>query len=557
MPTTTVTSATTASSNTTSTSQSTSYTNYTSTRSTSTISNTTSYSTTTTSVRASNSTTTTTTNQTTSVSTTNATSIYQNQTTSTTATFNNTSTSSTLANSTGSSTTTIIIANSTSTTSQTVATKWDPYNDFYSFLNYGVFNDGGDCYGFSSTAILYFTHYTLGDQTYPYYPVASGSVASMPGGTGKYCLLQYCFASSDTLSQTTFPIYIHEAYAQAQLPFNWNDPSNEQAQAQLLMQSIQNGSPVVLALGPTDGHAVVAYSYTKQGNGSLTIGISDPNYGNEPRTAYYENGQFSYSGTTTWSTFTVVSPEMLQWSWLSPSQLSGTVSETNSYYTYVFSSVPITIVGQLGGQASFTAPGDSLTFQSNISGVVGFEEGNIQAYAIPNDILYSIKDPGATSSMVTVIIPQNKTSIVGYQLTSSSSTPLNMTVIPTSGRLNVSTSTDVNLSVSLFSVGEHTDSVLNATSIPVASSQSAIISVPNWGNLNSTQSAANLQVFGSDGTSLISSRTLVNQQTTSNSGAQTSSLYSPLAIVAIVAVVAIVGVSTLFIMRKRRPKHHG
>jgi hypothetical protein len=430
-------------------------------------------------------------------------------------------------------------------------TKWDPYTDFYNFLNYGLFNDGGDCYGFSTTAVLYFEHYELGDQTMPYYPISTASVAAMPGQTGKYCLpLIGCLAASDTLYQSTFPIYIHQVYGGDQLPANWNDPSSEQAQAQLLMSSLQGGTPVVLALGPTEGHAVVAYGYEEFSNNSLTINISDPNYGNTPRYASYDNGQFLYSGTYTWTTFSVVSPEILQWGWISPSQLSGTITSTNSYYDYVFSSAPITIVGQ-SGQAFFITPGDSLSFSTSISGVVGFEEGSIQAYGIPEGVPFTIEDPGATSSMVTVILPQNGTSLVGYQLTSTSSTPLSVLIAPSSDSLNVTTSNAMSLSVSAFSVAEGSRSIVNASSIPMASSQTAVLTVSNWSNLNSTSSAANLQVFNPTSTVAVASYTLVNAQQSLPAKSNVSTLLS----VAVIISAAVV-VSVLLYVRQRRTRRH-
>jgi hypothetical protein len=194
--------------------------------------------------------------------------------------------------------------------------------------------------------------------------------------------------------------------------------------------------------------------------------------------------------------------------------LSGTVTSTNGYYTYVFSSAPITIAGPTG-QASFATPGDSLSFNSSLAGVVGFEEGGIQAYGIPEGLPFTIEDPGSTSSMVTVIIPQNGTSIVGYQLTSTSSTPLSVTIAPSNGKLSVTTSNSISLSVSAFSVTEETRSILNASSVPVASSQTAILSIPDWSNLNSTQSAPILQVFNPNSTVAVASYTLVNAQQSS------------------------------------------
>jgi len=456
--------------------------------------------------------------------------------------------------------TTFTSSSANATLVQNVSARWNPYTDFYSFINWGLFNDGGDCYGFSTTSVLYFMHYQLGDQTYPFYPEPAGSVSAMPGQTGYYtdCFLGSCFnfSHSDTFSQSTFPIYIHERYGVYQLPANWENPSNERAQVQMLMQSIQAGIPVVLALGPADGHAVVAWGYQEYSNGNLVISISDPNYTNMPRYAYFNNGQFSYVGNpATWSTFSVISPEPLQWNWLSAFESGKTITAadyySNQYYTYVFSSVPVTI-SSLAGQASFGVPGDSLSFNSSIAGVVGFEEGGIQVYAIPLGLEYTIHDPGAMSSRLLVVIPQNETSSVGYELDSASSVPLSLAISPSLGRLNVTSANEASLSVALFSVGLSYHSLLNATSIPVASSQTAVVSVPNWAGLNSPNSAADLQIFSPGNIQAVTSFTLTSGQ--QNSPVTTG---IPFLLVSAVVVVAAVCLGVLLFAYSRRRKQAG
>lgn len=441
------------------------------------------------------------------------------------------------------STRTITGTNTTTTISvpvgQNVSSSWNPYTEFYNFLNYGLFSDGGDCYGFSSTAILYFEHYQLGDQSAPFYPEPTTSLSALPGETG-----------GDTLSLSTFPIYIHQTY----------DPSNSgwvfilsnlASSVRAMEQSIRNGMPVILALGPSDHHAVVAYGYELNTNGSVTIMISDPNYGTTPRQALYTNGHFLYEGTYTWTTFAVISPGQIQWSWLllkgSLSSLwSSTVSQTNPYYTYVFSSVPIIIVGS-STRAFFGTPGDSLTFVSNMTGVVGFEEGGIQVYGIPKGTPYTIQDPGATSSQITVVIPRNSTSVVGYQLSSNSSTPLNLDVTALNSGMSVTSGGSVSLSVSFFSAMPNSFSVFNATSIPVAPSQTAAFSVPSWDRLGSAQSSPTLQVFEPSSTTPVATYTLTDNQGLPQSSAL-SEVLLPLSLV-VVLVVAIVGV---VLLRRRR-----
>jgi len=423
--------------------------------------------------------------------------------------------------------------------------------DFYHFLNYGLFKDGGDCYGFSSTSILYFRHYELGDQSYPYYPALAGSVSSLPGQTGKYCFRQYCLTTSDTLSQTTFPIYIHQTYGMPYEIENAPNQPDEQTSVQLLTASIKSGVPVIMALGPVDGHAVVAWGYTQYPDGSLTIGVSDPNYGNAPRYAHYSNGRFSYSGTYNWTTFSVVSPGMFDWRWLSlegigAAQWSSTVNYTDSHYSYVFSSVPITVLSP-SGQASFSMAGDSLTFSTTINGAVGFEEGTIQVYGIPIGIPFTIKDPGEMSSMITVVIPRNQTSIVGYQLSTTSQKPLNLTIAPSSDRLNITSTSDVQNAVVFFSVGEHSHSVLNATAVPVASSQTEVFSVSSWDKLNSTKSAPTVQIYEPGKSKPVENFTLTGVQQGTN---QPPSYLMAMILVAIMAVLVAIG-AVLLVSRRR------
>lgn len=442
-------------------------------------------------------------------------------------------------------------------------------------------------------AILYFRHYELGDQTYPYYPEPATSVSSLPGETGgfQHCLLGICwdFTSSYTLSQSTFPIYIHERYGQAQVGGSGDEP----AQVLELEASIQQGVPVLLllGLGTPEGHAVVAWGYSELSSGGLVIGISDPNFGNVPTYAYYSSGQFSYTGiegssSYTWTTFSVLSPQVLQWAWLAPNQLNSTVELNNPYYTFVFSSVPITIqgiepasattstsevTGSTGttvtsastsatgpgivylGQASFGTPEDSQSFNSTIPGVVGFEEGGIQVYGIPLNLPFTVKDPGGTSSRIEVIIPQNSTSVVGYQLNSASSTPLSLNIVQSHDGLNVTTSNDISLSVAFFSAGERGYSVFDATAIPVGPSQTAAISVPDWSALNNPQSPPTVELYSPSSNQAVTTFALttgVQTITTASSQSSPAGLTSSVLPLAVITAVVVVAVALAVVQRK-------
>lgn len=418
-----------------------------------------------------------------------------------------------------------------------VATKWNPKKDFYSFLNNGLFNDGGDCYGFASTSILYFRHYKLEDPSYPFFPLQASTLSDLNGTD-----------IGVNFSQSTFPIYIHQTF-----DINNLVPKTQADSVSKIINSISSGMPIVLMLGPTEGHSVVAWGYAQLPDGTLMIGISDPTYGNQAGYAYYSNDQFSYSwpGLQTWTMFSVVSPTMMQWSWLSQQGIFSFIKEVfNPYYNYVFSTVPITIVGS-SGEALFTQPGKSSSFVTNIDKVVGFEEGSIQVYGIPKEIQYTIQDPGETYSQIVVIIPRNQTSITGYQVSTVSNQPLNMTISPTDSGFKETTLKDIRSSVAFFSISQSGHSLLNATSIPLGSSQTAMFSVANWDMLNSTQSPVSLQVFQPNSETPAATYVLTNgQQGLPTNTNPIQNLILPFAAIAIVGVIGIISIS--FYLKKVR-----
>jgi hypothetical protein len=267
----------------------------------------------------------------------------------------------------------------------------------------------------------------------------------------------------------------------------------------------------------------------------------------------------------------VVSPATLQWGWLglgddNSGQWHSIVNATNGYYKYVFASVPIAILelpsaGTTSsttspgpaylGQASFGAPGDSLSFNSTIPGVVGFEEGGIQVYGIPSGVPFVIKDPGLTSSRIVVVIPQNETSVVGYELNSESTTSLGLEVTPSEASLGISASTNASLSVSFFSTGLHSYSVFNATSIPVTTAQTATFGIPNWEELNDSQLSPSLQIFQQGSTSPVATYTLTNGQ--NGLPAPAGSANNLLPVVALSATLAI-GVALIFLYSRRKSR---
>jgi len=93
-----------------------------------------------------------------------------------------------------------------------------------------------------------------------------------------------------------------------------------------------------------------------------------------------------------------------------------------------------------------------------------------------------------------------------------SNQPLNMTISTNESGFNLTTSEPVTSSVAFFSVSQNSHSLLNATSIPINSTQTASFSVVDWSKLNSSQPSVSLQIFQTNSGTPVATYSLNNGQ---------------------------------------------
>jgi hypothetical protein len=383
---------------------------------------------------------------------------------------------------------------------------WDPVLNSYNIDNQNtIWSTGGNCYGFSSTAILYFRHYVLGDNTYPYYP----SQYLQPTSTSDLDLSGILNSQGylTTLNSATLAIMFHQIY----------DPSNyfpltidEKVQFDSLLVSLSNGIPVVLTVPKTGlwpAHAVVAWGAGELANGSYAIAVYDPDHCETTWVAVYDPSTNTFSFGS-YSQFAIVSPTMISTSWQALWNLFGASWWWNSWlslsvqnYDIVVSDSSVTITKTAGYLTSgtitpnvqkdyFTSPGNSQTFVGGITGSSGIEEGNMQVYAIPEGTSYSV-DPATNQSTILITCVDNESGQLvghGYLLNATTAQgPLNYTVTPSSSGLSINAGDNaLNATIIFFSATPQDHSVFETPTTQLGPMQEVNFTVTNWQMLNST-----------------------------------------------------------------------
>ena len=284
---------------------------------------------------------------------------------------------------------------------------WLPPRDTYQFINYGSYwSGGGNCYGISSTEILYWGHDIRGWGPTPYLPTAVPSTS---------WLIPPVNASSQ-LNSVTLAIMQHQTvnipgqlpwyYWSSSLPGNWN----------YILGGLQYGVPEIMGLGWNDLHAVVVYGEQQLPNGTYFLDISDPNVPLTTTHAWYDPNanQFLYSAAgLTWHGFDYIGsglPEELQPSWygpfLAPNWNYTSFPLTSHGYYFIMAGQLVTVSTEQGTD-SFTSPGNSQTFVQGIPESAGIEEGSVQVYAVP---VYGfggppplVKDPSTGPSPIQIL----------------------------------------------------------------------------------------------------------------------------------------------------------
>jgi hypothetical protein len=337
----------------------------------------------------------------------------------------------------------------------------------------------GNCYGLSSTAVLYYEHLA-------HFPLPGAPSTSE---------LKFPDDPSSSLNNPSLAVMFHQVYDPA------NHISGETLQQAFgtLVEELQTGTPVVMIVGPWFVHAVVAYGIEANLDGSFTIKVSDPNFPKASRPARYDplSDSFRYEGSYIYSSFTIVAPEVAQDNWL-PHALQYPIMWLPPcwrwqapWITLVLCTTPANIT--VGNQEDyFKSPGDSSSFVCGIPLTYGISEGNVEIYAIPIGISkFTIKDPSSNESTILISRVENVTGQLSYyayvlNLTSSQG-PLSFSVTPQNDSLSiVSDAGEFNASVAFLYSNGQINSTSEALDTMIGENQNFTYSTADWQNLNST-----------------------------------------------------------------------
>jgi hypothetical protein len=326
-----------------------------------------------------------------------------------------------------------------------VSTSWNPAEDSYGQRNYGsVWSERGNCYGLISTAILYFMDYKLGNSDYPCFP------AQNPPATSTSALTLP--ANPTVLNNASLAVMFHQEY----------DPNNnfinsplEGVEFDKLIGALESGIPAFFIMGGNDSsghpayHAAVAYAIQPLQDGPVNILLSDPNFPQQSKTANYNpiTRAFSYNaGGLSFNKFEIGTPIVIKASWFAPPYIH-TVSWPTNGYTIVLANKPVEVVSESGFIDYFNETGDSGSLICGIPESAGFEEGEIQVYAIPSNIQCHVVDPSADQFAIAVTYVENASGrLASFRYLSGLAAmqePLNFAVISSNSIL--STKAAVNL----------------------------------------------------------------------------------------------------------------
>jgi eukaryotic-like serine/threonine-protein kinase len=386
---------------------------------------------------------------------------------------------------------------------------WDPAYNSYNVPNFetnfaGV-TENGNCLGISSTAILYFNHYILGDETYPNFPSQNPQALS----TSDLNLPTMLPVDPLPLNNPSLAIMFHQIYSPEQSSFytflsklpslltpvnDWNN----------LKPLLDQGKPAMLTMwnpyGFQGSHAVVAFGYAKLADGSYAIALYDNNYPettqiaicNPPPLGGTVGGSFSYIG---YNSFLAYNPSIITPLWFLLNL--GNQQFKNNWLQLSVNDYTIVVTDKMANITSknqkdyFKVPGNSTTFVCGIPGTCGIEEGNIQVYAIPDTISTWTVDPIANESMLFFSHVSNDSgqlSGYGYAVNMTATQGiLNYNATPSSNGLLISGGSGAfTADVTFFSGTEKDYSKSSTLSVPVAAGQNINLTVSDWSRLNST-----------------------------------------------------------------------
>ena len=397
---------------------------------------------------------------------------------------------------------------------------WLPPRDTYWFNNFPNPWDGGNCYGFTSTEMLYWENYELGETYQPYLPsaVPVTSLLYVPGGSAGLD------DSTMEMNATQLAILLHQNQdtTDATNPANYLSTNLPGDQATLYAH-LQEGLPTYIDLGTNDVHAVIVYGEQVWPNGTAELDISDPDVPGVTSHAWYDptTEQFFYSNPgATWHEYALSNngePEPLQASWFNGFDSVVLPDQSTYYYQngwlgtgwdLVEASSPVTVAltGTIGTfEDSFGVTGDSQSFVQGIPDTYGISEGSVQVYALYGEG-YSVADPASGSSTVQIerLESANGTgTLQGYDVTVSSAAEHDFTLQPSSSGTTLKIgATGVSVNVSFFERAGVHSYLLNATGLGIQPNTTLDFSVSNWTGLNSSKhSSVTVDVQPSNGSS--------------------------------------------------------
>jgi hypothetical protein len=440
----------------------------------------------------------------------------------------------------------VAIAGRQYTVGSVVLPDWQPARDAYSFSNFGSFwSTFGNCYGISTTEVLYWEHDILDYPTIQPSPTSTPETPYLPAPVGNTTNLSAPPGLPGTkgpgMNSTTLAITLHQTLDPANSigdgpGFSASDMATSYSE---LLGDLEDGTPVILGLQVPDPgipggigyHAVVAYGEWTSPAGYIEIATSDPNDAGITNigTYYPSIGTFSLSTAGLVADAfeveeTAPQVETLQGSWLNANSWeydsnSASYDTQGGGYELITSTVPLTVASNQGGTDDFSdwAGADTQSFVQGIPGSAGVEEpywynndgtanqGTVQAYALPlgTNAAYSATDPSAGSSLVLDLRATNTTgqpTVRGYTANVTSTGEHDFTLTSdANGTVLRNGNEAVTLAINFGQVVATAVTAMNATGLAIPAGDVARFDVRDWSALASRSVPAVVVDLTTDG----------------------------------------------------------
>ncbi len=409
-------------------------------------------------------------------------------------------------------------------------TTWIPALDAYNFGNPGsLWAAGGNCYGLSSTAVLYFEHDALENASAPDIP---DDAATYPDplpyiSEAQAQVAQGGFTGNPWVrfDNVSLAIYLHQISGLNSVrPSTW---VNSVSAADVLSALARTGTPVVIALGPNDLHGVVVYGAQTYSNGSDEFLISDPNTADAALTThawFVPPDSFRYEYGDSWSRFSPISiGSFAATSSVPVSSFYWAAHGLAAGWQLVEADRAVTVSSNGVDRFADADAGNSQTFVQGIRDSSGIEEPTAtgiswQAYVVPpGDPPVSV-DPADTSD-VRLYYGLNVSgvpSLRGFGLQVEELGVGSVLINRTSAGVTLTTgSSGVVLNVTILQANDSGWQELQASGLNVGAHRTAVLSVDNWSQLNATSVAVGaLSIGPSSGTGPNQTYVLSNGQQT-------------------------------------------